>query len=92
MEKYDQQALQGQVVELLVNMIPSFSSIDLLYVRSMRGSKVNVYNCQCRTAELASSVKSRFATLIKSKVPPDYLKGVNSNFCFFVLKYYCLDP
>ena len=76
LEKYDQQALHGQVVSLLVNMIASFSSIDLLYVWSMRGSKVNVYNCQCRNVEIASAVKGRFATLIKSKVPPAYLEGV----------------
>ena len=67
-------------------MLPSFAGSDILYIRSMRASKMAVLNVQCRSVVKAGLVKSTFATLVKQTVKPDYIGNVS--FVTYILMQY----
>ena len=81
LSKYDQAALVGQVSEFVSNLVPDFNSDDIIWVRSIRGSKANVYNVHCRNINIASVVKSSFASAIKSDDVPEFIGNVSISFC-----------
>ena len=41
---------------------------------------MGVLNCQCRTVQMAATVRSTFASLIKSEHPPTYLGKISISF------------
>ena len=73
----DQTFLVGMVVDFVQKMLPRFIPSDILYVRSMRASKMAVLNVQCRSTIVAGQVKSTFAALVKQTVKPSYIGEVN---------------
>ena len=76
----DQAHLAAIVVDYVQRFVNQFNATDLVWVRSMKASKVGVLNCQCRTVQIASSVRSTFASLIKSATPPTYLGKISISF------------
>lgn len=82
----EQPFLIGIVVDFVQKMLPSFAGSDILYIRSMRASKMAVLNVQCRSVVKAGLVKSTFATLVKQTVKPDYIGNV-SFVTYFLMQY-----
>ena len=76
----DQAHLAAIVVDYVQRFVNQFNATDLVWVRSMKASKVGVLNCQCRTVQIASTVRSTFASLIKSATPPTYLGKISISF------------
>ena len=76
----DQAHLAAIVVDYVQRFVNQFNATDLIWVRSMKASKVGVLNCQCRSVQIASTVRSTFASLIKSATPPTYLGKIS--ICF----------
>ena len=74
----EQAYLVGIVVDFVQKMLPRFKETDIIYVRSMRASKVAVMNVQCRSVVVAGLVKSTFASLVKQTNPPPCMKFVRS--------------
>ena len=60
-------------------MLPRFKASNVVYVRSMRASKIAVYNVQCRSVVIAGLVKSTFATLVKQEHKPSYIGDVSTH-------------
>ena len=58
-------------------MLPRFAGTDILYVRSMRASKVAVMNVQCWSVIVAGHVKSTFANLVKQTPVPPFIGNVS---------------
>lgn len=58
-------------------MLPRFNGTDILYVRSMRASKVAVMNVQCRSVIVAGLVRSTFASLVKQTPIPTFIGNVS---------------
>ena len=73
----EQPYLIGVVVEFVQQMLPRFKASDVLYVRSMRASKIAVFNVQCRSTVVAGLVKSTFASLVKQEHKPSYIGDVS---------------
>ena len=73
----DQAFLIGLVVEFVRKMLPRFNGTDILYVRSMRASKVAVMNVQCRSVIVAGLVRSTFASLVKQTPIPTFIGNVS---------------
>ena len=73
----DQTFLVGMVVDFVQKMLPRFIPSDILYVRSMRASKMAVLNVQCRSTIVAGQVKCTFAALVKQTVKPSFIGEVN---------------
>ena len=78
---FEQPYLAGIVVDYVQRFVNQFTATDLIWVRSMKASKMGVLNCQCRTVQMASTVRSTFASLIKSDAPPTYLGKISISFC-----------
>ena len=76
----DQAHLAAIVVDYVQRFVNQFNATDLVWVRSMKTSKMGVLNCQCRTVQIASTVRSTFASLIKSATPPTYLGKISISF------------
>ena len=76
----EQAHLAGIVVDYVQRFVNQFTASDLIWVRSMKASKMGVLNCQCRTVQMASTVRSTFASLIKSANPPTYLGKISISF------------
>ena len=76
----DQAHLAGIVVDYVQRFVNQFTASDLIWVCSMKASKMGVLNCQCRTVQMAASVRSTFASLIKSDNPPTYLGKILISF------------
>ena len=68
----EQAYLVGIVVDFVQKMLPRFKETDIIYVRSMRASKVAVMNVQCRSVVVAGLVKSTFASLVTQTNPPPF--------------------
>ena len=51
----------------------------VVYICSMRASKIAVYNVQCRSVVIAGLVKSTFATLVKQEHKPSYIGDVSTH-------------
>ena len=73
----DQPLLVEEVGSFVRQFLPTFQNDDIIYVQSMRSAKFGIYNVQCRNPAVATSVKSLFASLVKSESPPDYLGDVS---------------
>lgn len=77
----EQAYLVGIVVDFVQKMLPRFKETDIIYVRSMRASKVAVMNVQCRSVVVAGLVKSTFASLVKQTNPPPFIGNVSIYAC-----------
>ena len=73
----DQAFLIGLVVDFVRKMLPRFNNTDIIYVRSMRASRVAVLNVQCRSVVVAGLVKSTFANLVKQTPTPPFIGNVS---------------
>ena len=78
----DQPSLIAIVVKLVRRMIQQFNNDDIKWVWTNKGGKTGVLNVECRSINVASTVKSTFAGLVKSERPPSYLKNVSDYFSF----------
>ena len=76
----DQPILVDEVATFVRQFLPTFQNDDIVYVRSMRSPRIGIYNVQCRSAIIATSVKSNFATLVKSDDPLDYIGDVSISY------------
>ena len=81
----EQPFLIGIVVDFVRKMLPRFNNTDVLYVRSMRASRVAVLNVQCRSTVVAGLVKSTFASLVKQSSPPAFIGNVSIKFILYKL-------
>ena len=72
----EQPELIAIVLGFVQNFVPEFSAVDIIWVRSMRTSKLGVLNVQCRSVVMASKVRSTFASLVKSTPVPVYIGKV----------------
>ena len=82
----EQAYLVGIVVDFVQKMLPRFKETDIIYVRSMRASKVAVMNIQCRSVVVAGLVKSTFASLVKQTNPPSFIGNVSVKFVRSILQ------
>ena len=82
---FEQPYLAGIVVDYVQRFVNQFTATDLIWVRSMKASKMGVLNCQCRTVQMASTIRSTFASLIKSDAPPTY-NCLHKN-CYIAIAY-----
>ena len=73
----EQPELIAIVLGFVQNFVPEFSAADIIWVRSMRTSKLGVLNVQCRSIVCAGMVKSTFAGLVKQDVKPSYIGNVS---------------
>ena len=71
-------------MEFVRKMLPRFNGTDILYVRSMRASKVAVMNVQCRSVIVAGLVRSTFASLVKQTPIPTFIGNVSLIRSFFL--------
>ena len=72
----EQPELIAIVLGFVQNFVPEFSAADIVWVRSMRTSKLGVLNVQCRSVVMASKVRSTFASLMKSTPVPVFIGKV----------------
>ena len=72
----EQPELIAIVLGFVQKFVPEFSAADIIWVRSMRTSKLGVLNVQCRSVVMASKVRSTFASLVKSTPVPVYIGKV----------------
>lgn len=72
----EQPELIAIVLGFVQNFVPEFSAVDIIWVRSMRTSKLGVLNVQCRSVVMASKVRSTFASLVKSTPVPVFIGKV----------------
>ena len=66
----EQPELIAIVLGFVQQFVPEFSAADIIWVRSMKTSKLGVLNTQCRSVVMASKVRSTFASLVKAKPIP----------------------
>lgn len=72
----EQPELIAIVLGFVQKFVPEFSAADIIWVRSMRTSKLGVLNVQCRSVVMASKVRSTFASLVKSTPVPVFIGKV----------------
>ena len=72
----EQPELIAIVLGFVQKFVPEFSAADIIWVRSMRTSKLGVLNVQCRSVVMASKVQSTFASLVKSTPVPVFIGKV----------------
>ena len=65
------------VLQFVQQFVPEFVASDIIWVRSMKSSKVGVFNVQCRTVMAASRVRGTFASLVKSIPTPTFIGNVS---------------
>ena len=75
-DSVEQPELIAVVLGFVQNFVPEFSAAEIVWVRSMRTSKLGVLNVQCRSVVMASKVRSTFASLVKSKPVPAFIGKV----------------
>ena len=75
-DSVEQPELIAVVLGFVQNFVPEFSAVEIVWVRSMRTSKLGVLNVQCRSVVMASKVRSTFASLVKSKPVPAFIGKV----------------
>ena len=76
----EQPNLVNEVGSFVRHFLPDFKNDHIVYVRSMRSAKMGIYNVQCRSAAIATQVKSNFASLVKSDDPPDYIGDISISY------------
>ena len=76
----EQPLLVDEVGRFVRQFLPTFENDHIIYVRSMRSAKIGIYNVQCKSATIATLVKSSFASLVKSDDPPDYIGDVSISY------------
>ena len=76
----EQPNLVNEVGSFVRQFLPDFKNDHIVYVRSMRSAKMGIYNVQCRSAAIATQVKSNFASLVKSDDPPDYIGDISISY------------
>ena len=76
----EQPELIAIVLGFVQQFVPEFSAADIVWVRSMKTSKLGVLNTQCRSVVMASKVRSTFASLVKAKPIPAFIGKVSLSF------------
>ena len=84
----EQPELIAIVLGFVQQFVPEFNAAEIVWVRSMKTSKLGVLNVQCRSVVVASKIRSTFASLVKSKPIPAFIGKVNFRFniCVLVLR------
>ena len=72
----EQPELIAIVLGFVQQFVPEFSAADIIWVRSMKTSKLGVLNTQCRSVVMASKVRSTFASLVKANPIPAFIGKV----------------
>ena len=72
----EQPELISIVLGFVQQFVPEFTVADIIWVRSMKTSKLGVLNIQCRSVVMASKVRSTFANLVKAKPVPAFIGKV----------------
>ena len=71
---------QPELIAIVLNFVqqfdPEFTAAEIIWVRSMKTSKLGVLNIQCRSVVMASKVRSTFASLVKAKPVPAFIGKV----------------
>ena len=73
----EQPELIAIVLGFVQQFVPEFNAAEIVWVRSMKTSKLGVLNVQCRSVVVASKIRSTFASLVKSKPIPAFIGKVN---------------
>ena len=72
----EQPELIAIVLNFVQQFVPEFTAAEIIWVRSMKTSKLGVLNVQCRSVVMASKVWSTFASLVKAKPVPAFIGKV----------------
>ena len=72
----EQPELIAVVLGFVQQFVPEFTAAEVIWVRSMKTSKLGVLNTQCRSVVMASKVRSTFASLVKAKPVPAFIGKV----------------
>ena len=72
----EQPELISIVLGFVQQFVPEFTVADIIWVRSMKTSKLGVLNIQCRSVVMASNVRSTFANLVNAKPVPAFIGKV----------------
>ena len=73
----EQPELIAVVLGFVQQFVPEFTAAEVIWVRSMKTSKLGVLNVQCRSVVMASKVRSTFASLVKTKPVPAFIGKVS---------------
>lgn len=76
-----QDELRRQVFSFVKQLATGIALEDLVWVRVVRSATNQVANVECRTANVATLIKSSFATLVKSAQPPPFIGNVSISYC-----------
>lgn len=91
LNKPSQEELCKQVFVFVKQLATGLSSEDIVWVRPVRSSATPVANVECRNISMATTIKSLFATLVKSDNPPTFIGKVSIAYCHSLGTRVCLS-
>ena len=81
MTRPTQDELRRQVYAFVKQVATGLVLDDIIWVRVVRSATNQVSNVECRNTNVATLIKSSFATLVKSSSPPAFIGNVSISFC-----------